>query len=335
MGTLVVRGPVYRSAHRPASCASAQGFRWPAVPRRVGEPGVVVSVAMLGAGSDPAGYYLARQANCPADYYLGAEPMGRWLGSGAAAAGLTGRLDASSATTLRALLEGTTPDGRQLVAPVLRADPRGRLPAGPLVDAIQARADHDGRAGRVAVRRPDRPGPLRRPRDPGGTAGQARPGSHRGPAEGRPAGSRRRSRRGRGLRRRPLCRGSEVRGAPGGPPPARNRRHRLRTQVGQRAVRTRRPGHRAAGPGRPPGRRHRGGRLPRERRGARAARPPGRRPPRAADRHGRLDRRRLSSTAPPGPTTRSCTPTWWCRTCCTAPTASGPRSTRRRSTGTP
>ena len=34
---------------------------------------MVVSVAMLGAGSDPAGYYLTRQANCPADYYLGAE----------------------------------------------------------------------------------------------------------------------------------------------------------------------------------------------------------------------------------------------------------------------
>ena len=99
---------------------------------------------MLAAGSDPAGYYLARQANCPADYYLGAEPIGRWLGSGAAAAGLTGRLDAAGATTLGGLLEGAAPDGRQLVAPVLRADPRGRLPAGPLVDAVQARADHTG-----------------------------------------------------------------------------------------------------------------------------------------------------------------------------------------------
>ena len=105
---------------------------------------MVVSVAMLTARSDPAGYYLARQANCPAEYYLGAEPSGRWAGSGAEAAGLTGRLDAAGAATLRALLDGTTPDGRQLVAPVLRADPRGRLPAGPLVDAVQARADHTG-----------------------------------------------------------------------------------------------------------------------------------------------------------------------------------------------
>ena len=62
---------------------------------------MVVSVSMLGAGSDPAGYYLARQANCPAEYYLGAEPAGRWLGAGAAAAGLSGPLGPSGADTLR------------------------------------------------------------------------------------------------------------------------------------------------------------------------------------------------------------------------------------------
>ena len=72
---------------------------------------VVVSVHMLGAGSDPAGYYLSRQANCPADYYLGAEPAGRWLGNGAAAAGLSGRIDPAGAQTLRALLAGRSGDG--------------------------------------------------------------------------------------------------------------------------------------------------------------------------------------------------------------------------------
>ena len=61
---------------------------------------------MLGAGSDPAGYYLSRQANCPADYYLGAEPAGLWLGAGAAALGLSGPLDSAGADTLRALLAG-------------------------------------------------------------------------------------------------------------------------------------------------------------------------------------------------------------------------------------
>ena len=48
---------------------------------------MVISIKMLEAGPDPAGYYLSRQAGCPADYYLGAEPAGRWLGAGGAAAG--------------------------------------------------------------------------------------------------------------------------------------------------------------------------------------------------------------------------------------------------------
>ena len=42
---------------------------------------------------------------------------------------------------LRALLGGCAPYGRVLVAPVLRADPRGWLPARPLVAAIRAEAD--------------------------------------------------------------------------------------------------------------------------------------------------------------------------------------------------
>ncbi len=102
---------------------------------------MVVSVAMLGAGSDPAGYYLTRQANCPADYYLGAEPAGRWLGAGAAAAGLSGPLGPGGADRLRALLAGRWGDGLTLVPQLSRADPRGRLPAKPLVDAVHRRAD--------------------------------------------------------------------------------------------------------------------------------------------------------------------------------------------------
>ncbi len=101
---------------------------------------MVVSVAMLGAGSDPAGYYLARQANCPADYYLGAEPAGRWLGAGAAAAGLSGPLDPAGADRLRALLAGRWADGLTLVPELSRADPRGRLPARPLIEAIRRQA---------------------------------------------------------------------------------------------------------------------------------------------------------------------------------------------------
>jgi TrwC relaxase len=105
---------------------------------------------MLGAGSDPARYYLSRQANCPADYYLCAEPAGRWLGSGATAIGLSGRLDPAGAETLRALLAGRSGDGLILVPELSQADPRGRLPAKPLVDAIRRQADQQ--AARVGQR---------------------------------------------------------------------------------------------------------------------------------------------------------------------------------------
>jgi hypothetical protein len=100
---------------------------------------MVISIKMLEAGPDPAGYYLSRQAGCPADYYLGAEPAGRWLGAGAAAAGLTGRFDPAAAQ-LRHLLAGASPSGEPLVPQVIRANTRGQLPAAPLVEAVQARA---------------------------------------------------------------------------------------------------------------------------------------------------------------------------------------------------
>jgi conjugative relaxase-like TrwC/TraI family protein len=116
----------------------------PCAARRLGVV-VVISVAMLAAGSDPAGYYLARTGGCAADYYTGAsERAGVWLGSGAAQLALSGQLDPTGEKVLRSLLDGRAPDGRVLVAKVLRADPRGRLPARPLVEAIRDRADQLG-----------------------------------------------------------------------------------------------------------------------------------------------------------------------------------------------
>jgi hypothetical protein len=105
---------------------------------------VVVSVHMLGGTSDPAGYYLSRQANCPADYYLGAEPVGRWLGSGAAAAGHCGSIDSAGARALRGYLAGRSPDDKILVPTLVRADRRGRLDAKPLVDAVRNLAEQLG-----------------------------------------------------------------------------------------------------------------------------------------------------------------------------------------------
>ena len=102
---------------------------------------MVISIGRLGCGVKAADYYLRRQAGCEADYYLGVgDRRGVWLGDGARALGLAGELDPAGETALRALLEGRHPDGQQLLAPVLRLDPAGRLPAAPLVEAIREAA---------------------------------------------------------------------------------------------------------------------------------------------------------------------------------------------------
>jgi conjugative relaxase-like TrwC/TraI family protein len=99
-------------------------------------PGVI-SIGRVGA-ADAATYYLDRQAGCELDYYTGAgEPHGRWLGDGAAALGLSGELTSADEDLLKALLAGCGPDGERLVAPVLRADPHRRLPAEPLLRALE------------------------------------------------------------------------------------------------------------------------------------------------------------------------------------------------------
>jgi conjugative relaxase-like TrwC/TraI family protein len=96
----------------------------------------VISIGRVGA-ADAASYYLDRQAGCELDYYTGSgEPRGRWLGDGAAGTGLAGQLTDCDEALLKALLSGCGRDGEQLVAPVLRSDPRRRLPAEPLLAAI-------------------------------------------------------------------------------------------------------------------------------------------------------------------------------------------------------
>ena len=122
---------------------------WRAGPTLVGSVREMLSIGKLGAGRSAAEYYLARPAGCPAEYYTGSgERRGVWLGRGAAALGLSGDIDEA---VLRHLLAGRSPDGATLVEPVLRADPRGRVPAGPLV----------AHAGHGAA--PARPGPWPRP----------------------------------------------------------------------------------------------------------------------------------------------------------------------------
>lgn len=115
----------------------------------------VISIGLLGAGRTAADYYLSREAGCALEYYTGAgERPGRWVGQGAQALGLVGELDANGQEALRALLAGhhpvgaiptvEDPAGRVLVGPVWRSDPRGRLPAAPLVAAVDAVAAERG-----------------------------------------------------------------------------------------------------------------------------------------------------------------------------------------------
>jgi hypothetical protein len=103
----------------------------------------VISVKPL-SGGDAANYYLERDGGCEADYYLDPqEAVGRWIGGGARALELEGSLDETGELAFRRLLAGADPvEGSPLVKPVWRAHPAGRLPARPLVEAIQ-RAAHD------------------------------------------------------------------------------------------------------------------------------------------------------------------------------------------------
>jgi hypothetical protein len=101
----------------------------------------VISIGLLGSARAAADYYLTRRAGCEADYYVRElEPAGRWVGPGAAALGLDGAIDEAGERTLRALLDGVGPDGQRSARPVWRADPASRLPARPLLEAIDVRA---------------------------------------------------------------------------------------------------------------------------------------------------------------------------------------------------
>jgi conjugative relaxase-like TrwC/TraI family protein len=106
----------------------------------------VLSIGKLGCGPTAAEYYLRRQAGCDLDYYAGdGERHGVWCGHGAAALGLSGELTVDGERVLRALLAGEAVDGSRLVTPVLRADPRSRVPADVVVAAITAAAESAGR----------------------------------------------------------------------------------------------------------------------------------------------------------------------------------------------
>ncbi len=98
---------------------------------------MALPVKALKAGQEA--YWLDQIARNREEYFSGrGESPGRFVGSAAAAAGLEG---AASAEQVRAMFQGLDPaTGEVRCAPLWRADPRSKLPAGPLLEALTARA---------------------------------------------------------------------------------------------------------------------------------------------------------------------------------------------------
>ena len=102
---------------------------------------MALPVKALKAGQES--YWLDQIARNCEEYFAGrGESPGRFVGSAAAAAGLDG---VASPEQVRAMFQGLDPaTGEQRCAPLWRADPRSKLVAGPLLDALKARAAEQG-----------------------------------------------------------------------------------------------------------------------------------------------------------------------------------------------
>jgi hypothetical protein len=101
---------------------------------------VALPVKALKAGQES--YWLDQIARNREEYFSGhGESPGRFVGSAAQASGLAGT---ASAEQVRAMFQGLDPaTGEVRCAPLPRADPRSKLAAGPLLEALKARAaDH-------------------------------------------------------------------------------------------------------------------------------------------------------------------------------------------------
>jgi conjugative relaxase-like TrwC/TraI family protein len=88
-------------------------------------------------------YWLDQIAKDREEYFSGkGESPGRFVGGAPAACGLAG---IASAEQVRAMFQGLDPaTGEQRVAPLWRADPRSKLPAAPVLEALKARAAAQG-----------------------------------------------------------------------------------------------------------------------------------------------------------------------------------------------
>jgi conjugative relaxase-like TrwC/TraI family protein len=102
---------------------------------------VALPVKALKAGQEA--YWLDQIARNREEYFSGrGESPGRFVGSAAAASGLKG---VATAEQVRAMFQGLDPaTGGVRCAPLWRADPRSKLTAAPLLDALKARAAEQG-----------------------------------------------------------------------------------------------------------------------------------------------------------------------------------------------
>jgi conjugative relaxase-like TrwC/TraI family protein len=102
---------------------------------------VALPVKALKAGQEA--YWLDQIARNREEYFSGrGESPARFVGSAAAASGLEGL---ASAEQVRAMFQGLDPaTGKLRCAPLWRADPRSKVPAGPLLEALKARAAERG-----------------------------------------------------------------------------------------------------------------------------------------------------------------------------------------------
>jgi conjugative relaxase-like TrwC/TraI family protein len=102
---------------------------------------VALPVKALKAGQEA--YWLDQIARNREEYFSGrGESPGRFVGRAAHAAGLEG---IASPEQVRAMFQGLDPaTGEVRCAPLWRADPRSKLAAGPLLDALKARAGEQG-----------------------------------------------------------------------------------------------------------------------------------------------------------------------------------------------
>jgi conjugative relaxase-like TrwC/TraI family protein len=104
---------------------------------------LALPVKALKAGQEA--YWLDQIARNREEYFSGrGESPGRFVGSAAAASGLEG---VASPEQVRAMFQGLDPaTGELRCAPLWRADPRSKLAAGPLLEALKARAAEHGAA---------------------------------------------------------------------------------------------------------------------------------------------------------------------------------------------